>query len=57
MLKNVLTQKIKENNLSIEASLEKQIKIQINYEKNTISIQNWETATLIPYYKSTQYIA
>ncbi|CAD8201588.1 unnamed protein product [Paramecium pentaurelia] len=57
ILKKVLTQKIRENNLNIEASLERQIKIQINYENNLISIPNWEMATLTPYYKSTQYIS
>ncbi|CAD8109967.1 unnamed protein product [Paramecium primaurelia] len=57
ILKKILTQKIKENNLNIEASLEKQIKIQINYENNLIQIPNWEMATLTPYYKSTQYIS
>ncbi|CAD8210939.1 unnamed protein product [Paramecium pentaurelia] len=57
ILKKLLTQKIKENNLNIEASLEKQIKIQINYENNFIQIPNWELATLTPYYKSTQYIS
>ncbi|CAK64973.1 unnamed protein product (macronuclear) [Paramecium tetraurelia] len=57
ILKKVLTQKIRENNLNIEASLEKQIKISINYENNLIQIPNWEVATLTPYYKSTQYIS
>ncbi|CAD8172058.1 unnamed protein product [Paramecium pentaurelia] len=57
LLKKVLMQKISENNLNIEAALEKQIKIQINYEKNLIQISTWEQSTLIPYYKSTQYIS
>ncbi|CAD8204292.1 unnamed protein product [Paramecium octaurelia] len=57
ILKKTLTQKIRENNLNIEASLEKQIKISINYENSLIQIPNWEMATLTPYYKSTQYIS
>ncbi|CAD8124459.1 unnamed protein product [Paramecium sonneborni] len=57
ILKRILTSKINENNLNIEASLEKHIKIYINYEKNIIQIPNWEMATLTPYYKSTQYIS
>ncbi|CAD8123540.1 unnamed protein product [Paramecium sonneborni] len=57
ILKRSLMQKIQENNLNIEVALEKQIKIQINYQENLIQIQSWEQSTLIPYYKSTLYIS
>ncbi|CAK83968.1 unnamed protein product (macronuclear) [Paramecium tetraurelia] len=57
LLKKALTQKIQSKNLNIEAALERQIKIQINYEKNIISIPQWESSALVPYYKSTLYIS
>ena len=55
--KSVLKEKVneiaKKYSLTINACLEKFIRIRINWEECTIMVQNWEEGQLVPRYRST----